>query len=256
MGPPLGSSLGVCIRTRSDRRLFLNPCFLVPSRNGSFHLGFSVFEFLHDGVTLFRVEHLYSYVLNRIEGTYCCWLLRPCLACRFAIWQLSVFFWPHLLLRYEFQFCWLLVLYLSALRLPAYGGGETLYCLIPPVCSGSAEFLWILYYYLAQNLHDGVTPLGFEAVSVLDRNEGLVWTLFHWLVRVFAMRSPFWVETVFVSFSIVTKTLLTFYLVGSGPSRWGHPFRVEFAVWAYALDRNEVLFLNHIPRSFRMRSPF
>ena len=37
------------------------------------------------------------------------------------------------------------------------------------------------------------------------------------------------------------KILLTFYLVGSGPSQWGHPFRVKFAVWAYALDRNEGL---------------
>ena len=51
-----GSSLRVCIRTRSDRRLFLSPCFVVPSRNEGFHLGFSVFEFLHDGVTLFIVE--------------------------------------------------------------------------------------------------------------------------------------------------------------------------------------------------------
>ena len=56
MGSPFGVELRVCIRTRSDRRLFLNPCFLVPSRNDGFHLGFSVFEFLHDGVTLFRVE--------------------------------------------------------------------------------------------------------------------------------------------------------------------------------------------------------
>ena len=34
MGSPLGSSLCVCIRTRSDRRFFLKPCFLVPSRTG------------------------------------------------------------------------------------------------------------------------------------------------------------------------------------------------------------------------------
>ena len=38
------------------------------------------------------------------------------------------------------------------------------------------------------------------------------------------------------------KTFLTFYLGGSGPSRWGRPVRAEFAMWAYALDRNEVLF--------------
>ena len=56
MGSPLGVELRVCIRTRSDRRLFLCPCFVVPLRSEGFHLGFSVFEFLHDGVTLFRVE--------------------------------------------------------------------------------------------------------------------------------------------------------------------------------------------------------
>ena len=39
-------------------------------------------------------------------------------------------------------------------------------------------------------------PSGVEAVSVLDRNEGLVCSLFNWLVRVSAMSSPFWVETV------------------------------------------------------------
>ena len=71
-----------------------------------------------------------------------------------------------------------------------------------------------------------------------------------------------------------------FYFGGSGPSRWGHLFRVEFAMWAYTLDRNKVLFsepyskilwvecdprytLDHerriylvvSPRSFRMGSP-
>ena len=52
------------------------------------------------------------------------------------------------------------------------------------------------------------------------------------------MRSPFGSRLFKVSFSIVTKTFLTFYLGGSGPSRWGHPVRVEFAMGAYALDRN------------------
>ena len=56
MGSPFGVELRVCIRTRSDRRLFLNPCFLVPSLNEGFHLGFSAFEFLHNVVTLSRVE--------------------------------------------------------------------------------------------------------------------------------------------------------------------------------------------------------
>ena len=40
------------------------------------------FEFLRGGATLFKVEYPYSYVLDWIEGTSCCWLLRPCLALR------------------------------------------------------------------------------------------------------------------------------------------------------------------------------
>ena len=57
---------------------------------------------------------------------------------------------------------------------------------------------------------------------------------------VFARRSPFKGRDCFMSqFSIVTKTHL-FLLLGSEPSRWGHPFRVEFALCSSALDRNEV----------------
>ena len=52
------------------------------------------------------------------------------------------------------------------------------------------------------------------------------------------MRSPLWVKTVLGLILDRNEDFLTFYLVGSGPSRWGHPSRVEFAVWAYALDRN------------------
>ena len=85
MGPPFKVGFA-CLYTYSFRsKAFPDPCFLVPSQTKGFHLHFSVFEFLHDGDTLFRVEYPYSYVLDRIEGTSCCWLLRPCLVCRFAI---------------------------------------------------------------------------------------------------------------------------------------------------------------------------
>ena len=40
-------------------------------------------------------------------------------------------------------------------------GSVNLYSVFsPPVSSGSAEFLRVLYYYLAQSLRDGVTLLG------------------------------------------------------------------------------------------------
>ena len=40
-------------------------------------------------------------------------------------------------------------------------GNVNLYTVInSPASSGTAEFLRVLYYYLAQNLRDGVTPLG------------------------------------------------------------------------------------------------
>ena len=98
---------------------------------------------------------------------------------------------------------------------------------------------------------------------------------------------PFGSRLFYVSFSIVTKTLLTFYLVGSGASRWGHPFRVEFCgvgcrtrserssfsepfskilrdevtLWVecaprYTLDCERRIYLVVSPSSFRMRSPF
>ena len=43
----------------------------------------------------------------------------------------------------------------------------------PPVCSGSAEFLRVLYYYMAQSLRDGVTLAGRVCgqAYALDRNE-------------------------------------------------------------------------------------
>ena len=40
-------------------------------------------------------------------------------------------------------------------------GNVNLYTLIrSPACSGSAEFLRVLYYYMAQSLRDEVTPSG------------------------------------------------------------------------------------------------
>ena len=104
-------------------------------------------------------------------------------------------------------------------------GNWDLYTVIsPPVSSGSAEFLRVLYYYVVQSLRDGVTLAGRVCVVhtlsigtktpsepysknlrdevtpwvecgpryTLDRIEGLTWLLFQ------------------------------------VPSGWGHPFRVEF----------------------------
>ena len=71
------------------------------------------------------------------------------------------------------------------------------------------------------------------------------------------MRSPFWVETVLCLILNRNEDFADFVTSWFRAFAMGSPFfRVEFAVWAYALNRNDVLFLNHIPRSFGMRSPF
>ena len=79
------------------------------------------------------------------------------------------------------------------------------------------------------------------AVSVVDRNEGLVLTIFNWLGEVFALVT-LWVETVLGLILDRNEDFSNCYLGGSGPSRWCHLFWVEFALWVYALDRTEVLF--------------
>ena len=106
----------------------------------------------------------------------------PCLS--FDVWQLTVFFWSHLLLCFEFQFCWLLVLGLSAYR------DVNLYTVFnPPVCSGSAEFLRVLYYYMVQSLRNGVTLAGrvYCRAYALDWNEDCL----NLRPKSFGMRSPF-----------------------------------------------------------------
>ena len=124
-----------------------------------------------------------------------------------------------------------------------------------PASYGSAEFLRVLFYHMAQNLCDGVTPAGsrlvissigtkvwsepylncwmilrdevthwVEIVSGLnlDRNEDFSDTLFRWF-RAFAMGSPF-----------------------RGSSlRWGLTHSIE----------TKASFFNHILRYFGMRSP-
>ena len=103
-------------------------------------------------------------------------------------------------------------------------GIVTLYTVISsPASSGSAEFLRVLFYHMAQNLRDGVTPAGSGLVMssigtkvwsepylnswlilrdevtlwvetvlglILDRNEDFSDFLFRWF-RAFAMGSPF-----------------------------------------------------------------
>ena len=53
-----------------------------------------------------------------------------------------------------------IVLWLSILRLFVLGSVNLYTVFGPPVSSGSAEFLRILYYYMARSLRDVVTPLG------------------------------------------------------------------------------------------------
>ena len=124
-----------------------------------------------------------------------------------------------------------------------------------PASSGSAEFLRVLFYHMVQNLRDGVTPAGSRLVIpsigtkvwselylncwlilrdevtlwvetvfglILDRNEDFSDFLFRW-VRAFAMGSPF----------------------GGSSLRCGLTHSIE----------TKASFLNHIPRSFGMRSP-
>ena len=98
-GHPWGSSLRACIRTRSDRRLSwtlvywflrnevtLGDWVCVPRYELDWNEGLTWlvlgFKFLRDGVTLLGSCLHFSYVLDRIEGTSCCWLLRPCLSWR------------------------------------------------------------------------------------------------------------------------------------------------------------------------------
>ena len=148
------------------------------------------------------------------------------------------------------------------------------------------QFLRVLFYHMVQNLRDGVTPAGSRLVMSSIGTK--VWSepyLICWLIL--CDEANLWVETVLGLILDCDEDFFTFYLVGSGPSRWGHPFRVEFAMWAYALDQNEGRFsepyskilwdevtlwvkcgcrstLDHErrfslvvrPRSFRMGSPF
>ena len=131
-----------------------------------------------------------------------------------------------------------------------------------PASCGSAEFLRVLFYHMVQNLRDRVTPAGLRLVR---SSIGMkVWSEFYW-------------NCWFLLFIWVVQGLR------DGVTLW----RVEFAMWAYALYRNKGLFsepyskilwvevtlwvkcggrftLDHErrfslvvrPRSFRMGSPF
>ena len=211
MGSPLGVVLRVCIRTRSDRRLSWILVFLflrdevtlggrvcvslyVLDRNECCHLACSGFHvpsrWGHPLGSSIRI-HTFSIGSKELLVAGCCALALLGVWC----WQLAVFFWPHLLLCFEFQFCWLLVLGLSTLRLFAYRDVNLYTVFNPPVCSGSAEFLTVLYYYMVQSLHDGVTLAGWVCgqAYALDRNEDCL----NLSPRSFGMRSPFWSSVVF-----------------------------------------------------------
>ena len=112
-----------------------------------------------------------------------------------------------------------------------------------PASSGSAEFLWVLFYHMVQNLRDGVTPAGSRLVHVLNRNEGLVCILFKLVGRGLRDEVTLWVETV-LGLILGRNEDFSDFLFGwfrafaMGVTLW----RVEFATWSYALDRNEGLF--------------
>ena len=87
-----------------------------------------------------------------------------------------------------------------------------------PASSGSAEFLRVLSYYVVQNLRDGFTPPGSRLVMSSIGTK--VWSE-PYLISWFVLRDEvtFWVEAVLGLILVHTKTFLTFYLGGSGPSR-------------------------------------
>ena len=156
-----------------------------------------------------------------------------------------------------------------------------------PASSGSAEFLRVLFYHMVQNLRDGVTPAGSRLVMSSIGTK--VWSVFYlncWLIL--RDEVTLWVETV-LGLILGRNEDFSDFLFGwfrafaMGVTLW----RVEFATWSYALDRNEGLFsepyskilrdevtlwvkcggrftLDHErrfslvvrPRSFRMWSPF
>ena len=75
-------------------------------------------------------------------------------------------------------------------------GKVNLYTVISsPASSGSAEVLLVLYYYMAQNLRDGVTPVGSRLVlSSIGRKVWFEPYLIGWLVS--SDEVTLWVETV------------------------------------------------------------
>ena len=88
--------------------------------------------------------------------------------------------------------------------------------------SGSAEFLRVLFYHMVQNLRDGVTPAGSRLV--MSSMGTKVWSELYlncWLIL--RDEVTLWVQTVLGLILDRNEDFLTFYLGGSGPSRWGHP---------------------------------
>ena len=113
---------------------------------------------------------------------------------------------------------------------------------------------------MVQNLRDGVTPLGSRLGRSLIGTK--VWSgpyLIGWVVL--CDEVTLWVETVLGLILDCNEEFSDFLFRWFRAFAMGSPFRVEFAKWAYTLDRIEGLFLNYIPRlvrpqSFRVGSPF
>ena len=96
---------------------------------------------------------------------------------------------------------------------------------------------------MAQSLRDEVTPLGSSLYQYSIGTKASLNLFYLWGNASLHDEVTLMGRDCFRSqSSIGTKPFVILWVsVGSGPSRWGHPFWVEFALWAYALDRNEGL---------------
>ena len=131
----------------------------VLDRIKGFYLNCSGFQVLSRWVHPVGSCIRFLYVHDRFEGSFCCWLLCPCLAC-------------HMALNSRLSSSGLICCYALSSSFVGYSplvvhpwlfalgsvNFSTVYS--PPVSSGSAEFLRVLCYYMAQSLRGVVTLLG------------------------------------------------------------------------------------------------
>ena len=106
-----------------------------------------------------------------------------------------------------------------------------------PASSGSVEFLRVLFYHMAQNLRDGVTPAGSRLVMPSIRTK--VWSepyLNCWLIL--RDEVTLWVKTVLGLILDRNKDFSDILFRWFRAFAMGSPFEGGVAMWAYALDRN------------------